>query len=119
MKICITSEGNTLKSRLDSRFGRCKYFIVYDIDSGAFEAFENLNAELNGGAGIQSAQFIASKRVKTLLSGYVGPNAHQTLTAAGIDVYSGAAGIINEVIEMYRTLKLKKLESPNSIKNRV
>ena len=79
MKICITSEGNTLGSKVDCRFGRCQYFIIVDTETFEFEVIKNPNLESMGGAGIQSAQLVASKRVKAVLTGNVGPNAFQTL----------------------------------------
>ena len=30
MKVAITSTGDNLESKLDQRFGRCGYFIIYD-----------------------------------------------------------------------------------------
>jgi len=113
MKICITSEGKTLDSKVDPRFGRCQYFIIVETDTLEFEAIQNPNIEAMGGAGIQSAQLVASKKVKAVLTGNVGPNAFQTLSTAGIDIYTGVSGSIKEVIEAYKSGKLKKTESPN------
>ena len=113
MKICITSEGKTLDSRVDPRFGRCQYFIIVETDTLEFEAIQNPNIEAMGGAGIQSAQLVASKKVKAVLTGNVGPNAFQTLSTAGIDIYTGVSGSIKEAIEAYKSGKLKKTESPN------
>ena len=96
MKICITAQGDNLDSMVDSRFGRCRYFIVVDSDTLEFEAIQNPNTETTGGAGILSAQLIAEKQVKAVLSGNIGPNAFQTLQAAGI-----------EIIEQYKQGKLK------------
>ena len=113
MKICITSEGKTLDSKVDPRFGRCQYFIIVETDTLEFEAIQNPNIEAMGGAGIQSAQLVASKKVKAVLTGNVGPNAFQTLSTAGIDIYTRVSGSIKEVIEAYKSGKLKKTESPN------
>jgi len=113
MKICITSEGKTLDSKVDPRFGRCQYFIIVETDTLEFEAIQNPNIEAMGGAGIQSAQLVASKKVKAVLTGNVGPNAFQTLSTAGIDIYTGVSGSIKEAIEAYKSGKLKKTESPN------
>jgi predicted Fe-Mo cluster-binding NifX family protein len=33
MKIAIVSEKESLDARIDSRFGRCAYFAIYDTDS--------------------------------------------------------------------------------------
>ena len=113
MKICITSEGNNLDSKVDPRFGRCQYFIIVDTDTLEFEAIQNPNLEATGGAGIQSAQLVASKKVKAVLTGNVGPNAFQTLTAGGIEIYTQVSGSVKEAIEAYKLGKLKKTESPN------
>lgn len=107
MKICITSENNSLDSKLDPRFGRCQYFIIVDTDTLEFEAIKNPNVDAMGGAGIQSAQLLASKKVKSLITGNVGPNAFQTLQAAGIEVFTVASGTVKDVIEKYKKGELK------------
>lgn len=107
MKICITAQGDNLDSMVDSRFGRCRYFIVVDSDTLEFEAIQNPNTETTGGAGILSAQLIAEKQVKAVLSGNIGPNAFQTLQAAGIEIITGVSGKVKEVIEQYKQGKLK------------
>jgi predicted Fe-Mo cluster-binding NifX family protein len=113
MKICVTSQGDSLDSQVDPRFGRCQYFIIVDTEPFGFEAIKNPNVEATGGAGIQSAQLMASKGVKAVLTGNVGPNAYQTLSAAGIEAYTGAFGIVNEAIRSYKEGKLKPTQSPS------
>lgn len=113
MKICITSEGKTLESKVDSRFGRCQYFIFFDTDSGKFEAQENANAQFQGGAGIQSAQLVSSRGAKAVLTGNVGPNAFETLHKAGIQIYAGVSGTVKEAVEAYKRGKLKITENPS------
>ncbi|MFH1714976.1 MAG: NifB/NifX family molybdenum-iron cluster-binding protein [Elusimicrobiota bacterium] len=109
MKICITSEGKTLESNLDMRFGRCAYFIIFDTDTNEFKAVENTNVNLTGGAGIQSAQSVISSGVKAVLTGKVGQNAYNTLKTAGIEIYLSNGGGIKNVIEQYKTGKLEKM----------
>ena len=87
MKIAISSSGNTLDSALDPRFGRCAYFLIVDPADMRFEAFDNQSAAQSSGAGIQAAQFLADKNVRAVITGHVGPNAVQTLAAAGIEVF--------------------------------
>ena len=101
MKICITAQGNTLASQVDARFGRCTWFIILDTETRQFEAVDNAHAGSTGGAGIQSGQLMSEKGVKALLTGNVGPNAFQTLQAAGIEVITGVAGTVEQVIEKY------------------
>ncbi len=102
MKIAVSSSGNDLNAMLDPRFGRCAYFLIIDPDSMRFEAFDNLGAIQSGGAGIQAAQFVADKQVTAVITGHVGPNAVKTLTAAGIDVFTGQQGTISEVLERFK-----------------
>jgi predicted Fe-Mo cluster-binding NifX family protein len=64
MKIAVSSTGKNLDSQLDPRFGRCAYFLVVDSDAMQFEAYSNESASMGGGAGIQAAQFLASKKVQ-------------------------------------------------------
>lgn len=113
MKICVTSEGKTLDSKVDPRFGRCQYFILVDTDNMKSEAVANENIQFSGGAGIQSGQLMISKGIKAVLTGNVGPNAFQTLQAAGIQIYTGLSGKVQDVIEKYKSGALKPTESPS------
>jgi len=114
MKICVSSQGNTLDSQVDPRFGRCQYFIIVDPETREYEAIRNPNIEAMGGAGIQSGQLIANRRVKAVVTGNVGPNAFQTLKAAGIEVLIGISGSIKEAIEKYRKGDLTIAQGPST-----
>jgi len=113
MKIAITAKGNSLESEIDPRFGRCSHFLVIDIDTMKFEPISNESAMASGGAGIQAAQTVAKTEVKAVVTGNMGPNAFQTLSAAGIKVFIGANGTIKEAIEKYKKGELKETEAPN------
>ena len=100
MKICITSSGQTLDDSMDPRFGRCQYFIIADTDNGQLEAIQNSAATSGGGAGVKAAQLVANKGVDAVLTGNVGPNAYDTLTAAGIKIVVGLTGItVRQAVE--------------------
>ena len=107
MKIAASSSGNNLESPIDPRFGRCAYFLIVDTDNMSFEAFDNESIALGGGAGIQAAQFVASKGAKAILTGNVGPNAVKTLGAAGVEVFVGQNGTVREAVERYNNGNLE------------
>ncbi|MCP4575586.1 MAG: dinitrogenase iron-molybdenum cofactor biosynthesis protein [Deltaproteobacteria bacterium] len=107
MKIAASSSGNHLEAPIDPRFGRCAYFLIVDTDDMNFEAFDNESIALGGGAGIQAAQFVASKDAKAILTGNVGPNAVKTLGAAGVEVFVGQNGTVREAVERYNSGNLE------------
>jgi predicted Fe-Mo cluster-binding NifX family protein len=113
MKVAVSASGTTLDAAVDPRFGRCATFLLVDTDDGSYEAVDNGSAALGGGAGIQSAQLMARKGVKAVLTGNCGPNAHQTLAAAGIEVFVGCTGTIREAIERYRQGRLEPASAAN------
>ncbi|MFC1808949.1 NifB/NifX family molybdenum-iron cluster-binding protein [Candidatus Omnitrophota bacterium] len=113
MNICVTAQGNTLDAEIDSRFGRCQYFIIVDSDTLDHEVIENKNVAA-GGAGIQAGQLMCDKGVDVVLTGNVGPNAFQTLQAANIKVITGVSGNIRKVLEKYENNELTSpIEKPS------
>ncbi len=113
MKICVTAQGNNLDTQVDPRFGRCQYFIIVDPETQEFEAIQNPNISAMGGAGVQSGQLVAGKNVKAILTGNVGPNAFQTLQAAGVEVIAGISGSVKEVVEKYNKGEFKPTQGPS------
>ncbi len=102
MKVAVSSTGKNLDSAIDPRFGRCSWFLIIETGDMSFEAFSNESVALGGGAGIQSAQFIASKGATALLTGNCGPNAMSALSAAGVKVLLGQTGMVREAVERYK-----------------
>ena len=113
MKIAVSAAGDNLEAQLDPRFGRCQYFIFIDPESMAFEAISNESASAMGGAGIQAAQNVVDHDVEVVLTGNMGPNAFQTLSAAGVKVITGASGSIKNVIKDFNSGKYEVTTAPN------
>jgi predicted Fe-Mo cluster-binding NifX family protein len=113
MKIAVSSTGKTLESAIDPRFGRCAYFMIIDTEDMSFEVFDNQNVALGGGAGIQSAQFIASKGAVAVITGNCGPNAIRTLSAAGVNVVIGQSGTVREAAERFKRGELDASSEAN------
>jgi predicted Fe-Mo cluster-binding NifX family protein len=109
MKICVSATGSDLNAQVDPRFGRCQYFVFVDSDTIAFEAMPNPAITAPGGAGIQAAQAVVNKGVDVLISGNIGPNAFQVLSAAGVKIATGAYGTVKEAVELYKSGKLHEL----------
>jgi predicted Fe-Mo cluster-binding NifX family protein len=112
MKICVTATADSLDAQIDPRFGRCAYLIIVDSETMQFEAVPNSAAGATGGAGIQAAQTIANKDVELLITGNVGPNAFGALSAAGIEIFTGASGTVKEAVEKLKRGEFNKTGAP-------
>lgn len=108
MKIVITSQGTSLESPVDPRFGRAKHFVLVDTNTGELSAHDNSqNLNAPQGAGIQAAQAVAQLGAEAVLTGHVGPKAFTTLQAANIAVYTSVSGTVKEAIGQFTSGKLK------------
>ncbi|MBU1048995.1 NifB/NifX family molybdenum-iron cluster-binding protein [Candidatus Bipolaricaulota bacterium] len=112
MKICITTSGKDLDAQVDTVFGRARYFLLVDSDTLEAEAIENVPGA--HGAGVQAAQAMADRAVGIVLTGNVGPNAFQGLTAAGIQVHIGAKGTARDTLAAYKAGTLQTAGDPTS-----
>jgi predicted Fe-Mo cluster-binding NifX family protein len=101
MKIAITSEGNTLNSQIDSRFGRCSYFAIYDTETKATEFVLNLGKEASGGAGSAAVQFIAKQGVSKIVAGEFGVKTLPLLESLHIEMISETNKTISEIIKQF------------------
>ncbi len=107
MLIAITSEGAELSSSVDARFGRARYFIVYDTESGQYSVADNASGQnAMQGAGVQTGKTISDLGVQAVVTGHVGPKAFATLQAGGISVYTGATGTVAEAVEQFKSNRL-------------
>jgi predicted Fe-Mo cluster-binding NifX family protein len=112
MKICVSAVADSLDAQVDPRFGRCPYLVIVDSETMRFEAIPNAASGAMSGAGIQASQTVASKGARVLITGNVGPNAFQTLSAAGIRIVTGAFGTVKEVVEKYKRGELRETDAP-------
>ena len=114
MKIAITSQGQETSSMLDPRFGRAKWFMIFDDQSNQWNAQDNtLNLNAAQGAGIQAAQNIAQTGAEVLITGNVGPNAYKTLSAAGIKIFLVSNCSVQQALDQFNAGNLKEIDSAN------
>jgi len=110
MKVAVTAQGRELDSSMDLRFGRAKFLIVTDTDTGRIETHDNaVNLNAAQGAGIQTGQNIANLDVDAVITGNVGPNAFRTLNAAKIKVFLTEEQTVQEAIVLFKTGKLEQV----------
>jgi len=114
MKIAITAQGNELSSEIDLRFGRAKWLIVVDTETGDFQAHDNtVNLNAAQGAGIQTGRNVANLGVDAVITGNVGPNAFKTLNTAGVKMLLAEKQSVQDAIDSFKTGKLKEVDQAN------
>ena len=112
MKLAITSLGEGLESPIDQRFGRARYFILYDTETEAWAVHDNQqNLNAMQGAGVQAGQKVVEIGAEAVVTGHCGPKAFATLKAGNIAVYSGASGTVENAITAFAEGTLQNTEN--------
>jgi predicted Fe-Mo cluster-binding NifX family protein len=108
MLIAISAADHGVNAAVDPRFGRARLFAL--VDAGSPEEVRMLdnagNSEALSGAGISTAQAVIDAGAKIVISGRVGPKALDVLSAAGLEVYTDAAGTVRDAISAWRDNRL-------------
>ncbi len=115
MKIAVTSKGTNLEAAVDPRFGRAAFILIVDTKNMAFEVLDNTaNANALKGAGIQAAGMISRAGADVLLTGFCGPNAFKTLSAADISVINDVGGTVRDAAQAYLAGEFTVAKEPNA-----
>ena len=119
-KISISSEGPTLDSAVDPRFGRAAGFVILDPDTLEFEYADNGACQaMAQGAGIQAAELVVRAGAGVVLTGYVGPKAFHALAAAGVKVCQNLEGLtVRQAVEKYKNGEVAFAEAANPMGSR-
>ncbi|WP_421901586.1 NifB/NifX family molybdenum-iron cluster-binding protein [Maridesulfovibrio sp.] len=102
MLIAVSANNSNVDSPFEPRFGRAAGFVVFDSETGESRFVDNSgNAQVAGGAGLQTAQLLADQGVSVAISGTFGPKAEQALQAGRIEMVTVQSGTVRELAENY------------------
>jgi predicted Fe-Mo cluster-binding NifX family protein len=114
MKVVVTSQGTTLESTVDPRFGRGGTFLLVDTETMEVTAHENPAAQEPQGAGTQAARSVIMLGAKAVITGHIGPRAFAVFQSAGLPVFAAEQGAtVREAIEAFKAAKLPRINQPN------
>lgn len=113
MKIIITATTDNLDGDIDPRFGRCPHLLLVDSAGDEVRAINNEGAASAGGAGIATARKIVDLGAGVVITGRIGPNAHEALSRAGVEMITGCAGPIRAILKNYRAGELQVGTTPS------
>jgi len=112
MKIAISSTGKSLEDEIDSRFGRCPYFLIVEIENKKvknIKAIKNTAKAQKGGAGITAGEIVANQKVDVIITTNLGPRAFSIFGQFGIKIYQGQ-GKIKDVVQDFIENKLTQIK---------
>lgn len=112
MKVAMSVQEQSSESKVDQRFGRCNAFAILDTESGNLEFVPN--QEKDKGSGINAANTVLKYNPDAVIVGNIGPKAFQVLSKAGVTIYEGLTGNIQESASLLQNGKLKEISSPNN-----
>lgn len=110
MRIIFTSTGKDWDSKIDPRFGRTDYILVYDEEKDTLEAHDNRKImEVAHGAGPQTAQKIHELKADVIITGNgPGGNAASILKQMPLKIFVRAGGMsVREAYEAYKNNALE------------
>ncbi len=112
MKIAFTAKGNEWDSKMDPRFGRTEFILIYDNEKEEMTHFDNRAIENEAhGAGPKTSQKLFELGANVLITGNgPGGNAAAVLEKAGTKVFIGAGEMtVKQAYEAYNNKSLKEL----------
>ncbi|NLE23674.1 MAG: dinitrogenase iron-molybdenum cofactor biosynthesis protein [Actinobacteria bacterium] len=111
MKVAITAQQNDIDSLVDPRFGRARWLIVADTETGWWEAHDN--AVNVAGAGVQAASAVTARGVHAVITGNVGPRGQKALAAEEVAIYQVGNGVsARQALDAFRRGELAAVEEP-------
>ena len=113
MKIAFTAKGSKWNSKIDPRFGRTEYLLVYDTESEELIAHDNRDIENEAhGAGPKTAKMIYDTGAEVIITGNgPGENAALALDKAGVRIFTGADRMkVKEALEAFNNKQLKEFK---------
>lgn len=98
--IAISAAKKSLDVPVEALFGRARFFILADPDTGEWEALDNMpNISASQLVGVTTALSLVRQNIKTVMTGKCGTKAFEELQAAGVQVILGTKGTVRQALE--------------------
>lgn len=99
----VVSEDNGTESKIDSRFGRGNYFMVYDMENENIVNVEENQFKNEGhGVGIKTAGVAVEKGCTLVIGAQPGPKAEQVFREGNIEIFDITEGTVKDAVRKYK-----------------
>lgn len=109
MRLAVPATGKTLDSDLARHFGQCSYFVIVDPETFDCESVQNFTERPKNRADIKAAEVLSKSGVDSVATVNITPKAFNALADAEINIFTGASGTVQEVVEEYNDGKLRQM----------
>ena len=102
-RVVVTSTGPDLNSKVDLKFGRAAFLLVFDLSDDSLQVIDNRNKpDEKGGKGVRTAKKVLDMEVGAVITGNMGQRVLSEMTGAGIGLFQIDGGTVEQAIESYR-----------------
>jgi predicted Fe-Mo cluster-binding NifX family protein len=116
MKICVPTMGEGgMQEAICQHFGRAPTFTIVDLDSGVTKVLPNVSEHM-GGTGLPT-ETIFAEGVQVMIVGGLGPKAVSAFNQAGVAVFVGAAGTVNDAVDDWQAKMLAPADLDNACRD--
>ncbi len=110
MIIAVPSKEEHIESSAESRFGRTKYFVIFDSEANTYSSIENKYFEAVSGAGGQTVRQLSELNVEVVLVPEIGPKALDAIKAFDIKAYRYKdISSVTNIIQLFKEDKLEMI----------
>jgi predicted Fe-Mo cluster-binding NifX family protein len=102
---------NGMDSEINDHFGMSETFALLDVDGDEITKLEFAGDSPDLKEPRTPAAFLASKDVNIVLAGGIGPHMIKELLDAGIRIYRGAVGSVEQAFEDYKVDMLTEVRT--------
>ena len=107
MKVAATTQVPSLAGKVDPRFGRSRFLVLVDTETGGFTSLENAH-DFGGtqGSGTELVREAVEAGVDAVISGCLPPKGFVALSARGIGIHIGAHGTLTDALRQLESGRL-------------
>jgi predicted Fe-Mo cluster-binding NifX family protein len=101
--IAVAAEDDRgLHAQVSGHFGRCPYYVMVEADGGSVtDSRVIVNPHFGGHQPGVMPRFIRDTGANVIIAGGMGPRAIDMFHGFGIDVATGATGVVEEIVGAY------------------
>ena len=102
---------NGMASEVNEHFGMSEHFALLDVDDGTITELDFISDSPDLKDHKTPAALLAEKGVNIVLAGGIGPHMIKELLDAGLRIYRGAAGDVDQAFEDYKAGMLTEVRT--------